>query len=192
VIDRQSGINDIPFDEVIRRIVVLNSEINDFWCNAKGWAPLEAAKLLSKSRLDWQVELAQCLGLWTSSVASKNPAGSLILAWTNLGSLVEGTLMLFLSVFYKNYREDVDAIKRKSRLIDPDSLQLEQLRIFFQKKIWRPEDSWNDWIEHLQQRRNAIHAFKDRDLGTLDEWQNNVKIYLKFLKYINDMIPYPD
>ncbi len=190
--NRQSDINDISIDEVIRRIVNLSKEMNDFWCDARGWAPIEAAKLLSRSRLDWQVELAQCLHIWRTPEAIKNPVGSLILAWTNLGSLVEGTLMLFLSVFYKDYLGDVDAFKRKSKLVNPDSLQLEQLRTFFQKKIWRPEESWNDWIEHIQQRRNAIHAFKDRDLGTFDEWQNDVRAYLKFLERINNYFPYPD
>jgi len=44
----------------------------------------------------------------------------------------------------------------------------------------------------IQQRRNAIHAYKDREIGNHDEFLLDVKTYLKFLRYINERLPYPD
>ena len=40
-------------------------------------------------------------------------------------------MKLFLSVWYESYKNDVEAIKRKGKLQDPDGLQLEPLRKFF-------------------------------------------------------------
>ena len=110
--------------EVVNRIITLNDGLRRFWTEADGWAPIEAAQLLSKSRLDWQVSLSKCLKVWLAEPLPGDESGCLILAWTNLGSLIEGTMKLFLSVWYKNYKNDIEAIRKKGRLIDPDSLSL--------------------------------------------------------------------
>lgn len=54
--------------------------------------PLEAAELLSRSRLDWQVHLATCLRDWLPG-ERKLTEGHLILAWANLGALIEVGLL---------------------------------------------------------------------------------------------------
>jgi hypothetical protein len=188
----------IPEQERIRRetihnIVTLNEGLRQFWIKSDGWAPIEAAKLLSKSRLDWQVSLSRCLKIWIEEPNPDDKSGQLILAWALLGSLVEGTMKLFLSVYYTSYKHDIEAIKKKGDLIDPDSLLLEQMRQYFRKSIWREEDEdWDSWILKIQQRRNAVHAFKNRDIGTFDEFFNDVRRYQQFLHYINDRLPYPD
>jgi len=185
------------FDQIsitvcIERIVNLTKKMNTFWRNAKGWAPIEAAQLLSKSRLDWQVDLAQCLNIWTLPDKDRYGEGFLIMAWANLGSLLEGIMKLFLSVYYKDYKNDINAIRSKGILRDPDTLQLEPLRHFFKKRIWKKEDPWDKWIELVQRRRNAIHAFRDHDIGTFEEWEHSTKMFLAFLRYINSRLPYPD
>lgn len=167
--------------------------MRQFWTKSEGWAPIEAAQLLSKSRLDWQISLTKSLKIWLIEPPSEEKDGRLIMAWSNLGSLVEGTMKLFLSVWYTSYKNDVDAIKKKGDLIDPDSLQLEQMRQYFRKSIWRKgDDDWDAWILKIQQRRNAVHAFKNRDIGTFDEFYGDLERYLKFLHYINNRLPYPD
>jgi hypothetical protein len=55
---------EIPIHQVVDRIETLNRDLASFWKNAHGWAPVEAAGLLSKSRLDWQVPLSSSLRLW--------------------------------------------------------------------------------------------------------------------------------
>ncbi len=183
-------LKEMSIEEVKDRIVKLNDGLRQFWTKADGWAPIESAQLLSKSRLDRQVSLSVCLKIWLSEPPPDDENGRLILAWTNLGSLVEGTMKLLLSVFYNNYKDDVEAIKNKGKLIDPDGLQLESMRKFFKKKIWGEE--WDVWILHIQQRRNAIHAYKNRDIGTFNEFFDDVRRYLEFIRHINSRLPYPD
>jgi len=149
---------------------------------------------MNKSRLDWQVSLSKCLNLWTSEESRKLGDGVLILAWTNLGSLIEGSLKLFLAVFYDDYKKDLEAVTdRNDNIIDPDTLGLEKLRQFFNRKntmLWSKE--WNDFVLKIQGYRNSIHAFKNRKIGTFDEFEDSVKIYLELLMTINSRLPYPD
>ena len=187
-------LEEMSIDEVVNHIVTLNDGLRRFWTKADGWVPIKAAQLLSKSRLDWQVSLSICLKIWLAEYLPDDKSGRLILAWTNLGSLVEGTMKLFLSVWYEYYKKDVEAIKKKGRkkgkLTDPDNLQLEPMRQFFRKRIW--DEDWDAWIQHIQQRRNAIHAYKNRDIGTFNEFFVDVRRYLEFLRYINSRLPHPD
>ena len=89
---------EMSIEEVVNRIVTLNDGLRQFWRQADGWAPIEAAQLLSKSRLDWQVSLSICLKLWLAKSHPDDESGRLILAWTNLGSLVEGTMKLNIKI----------------------------------------------------------------------------------------------
>jgi hypothetical protein len=159
-----------------------------FWKSARGWAPIDAAGLLSRSMLEWQVSLSSSLRRWIGSSSD----GDLILAWANLGALVEGQMKLFLSVWYRDYKNDADAVRRKGKLEDPDESKLESLRQFFVKRIWTTGEDWNGYVELVQTRRNAIHAFKTRDLGSFDEWRTQLCKHLLFLRDMNKRLPYPD
>jgi hypothetical protein len=160
-----------------------------FWENAHGWAPIEAANLLNRSMLDWQSSLSASLHNWLGTSSD----GDLILAWANLGALVEGQLKLFLSVYYEDYRADVNAIRdRNGNLQDPGGCTLEPLRQFFVKNIWTVGEDWNQYVEHIQQRRNAIHAFTARDIGSFDDWKVELRRHLSFVREMNRRLPYPD
>jgi len=110
-----------------------------------------------------------------------------------LGALVEGTMKWFLSVYYSDYKDDIDALRnRHGDVVSPDGQSLEPLRQFFRKKVWENTDIWNDWVLKIQQRRNAIHAYRDRDLGNHSELIDDVIEYSKFLSEKNSRVPYPD
>ncbi len=96
---------ELNIETVIDRIIKLNTGLGSFWSNASGWAPDESAALMSKSRLDRQISLSECLSIWISNKSVKHEDGTLILAWANLGSLIEGTLKLFLGVFCPSPRK---------------------------------------------------------------------------------------
>ena len=65
------------------------------------------------------------------------------------------------------------------------------LRNFFIKKELLTKD-WDEWILNIQQKRNAIHAYKDRDLGSYDEFLFCVRKYLELLRILNERLPYPN
>lgn len=175
----------------VGKIISGNEQLAAFWSNSHGWAQNSAADLMSKSRLDWQVSLSHSLRKWSS--IKNNESGELILAWANLGALLEGSMKLFLSVYFEDYSCDEDKILRYNTKdqIDPDILALEKLKQFFRAKELVNKE-WFSFIERVQQRRNAIHAFKDRPIGTADEFYKDVENYLLFLREINSRLPYPD
>lgn len=180
---------DLTPADLCIRICSLTTRMMGFWENAHGWAPIEAANLLNRSMLNWQSSLSASLHNWLGTSSD----GDLILAWANLGALVEGQLKLFLSVYYEDYRADVNAIRdRNGNLQDPGGCTLEPLRQFFVKNIWTVGEDWNQYVEHIQQRRNAIHAFTARDIGSFDDWNVKLRRHLSFVREMNRRLPYPD
>lgn len=93
----------------MKRIEVIQTGLSEFWKDAEGWAPSNVAALLDKSRLDWLPSLATALNHWSKD-GDLSP-GELILAWANLGSLLEGTLKLFLAVYLVDYENDAELLK---------------------------------------------------------------------------------
>ncbi len=175
----------------VEKIISGNMQLAEFWSNSHGWAPSSAAELMSKSRLDWQVSLSRSLEKWSSIKESES--GELILAWANLGVLVEGSMKLFLSVYLDDYSNDEDKYLdyKTNDQIDPDILAFEKLKQFFRRKEL-VDEKWFSFLDRVQQRRNAIHAFKDRPIGTAEEFYGDVENYLGFLRDINSGLPYPD
>ncbi len=180
---------DYSTEELCGRIAVLTDCIMDFW-EKGGWAPQAPSQLLEKSMLHWQTSLAKSLVRWTDATSE----GDLILAWTNLGVLVEGQMKLFLCVYYDDYKTDIDAIRKgkSKRLADPDICGLEDLRSFFVKRIWDTGRNWNPYVEMVQKRRNAIHAFQNKDIGTFNDWADALRLHLSFVRYTGGRLPYPD
>lgn len=187
-----NDINKMNIKEVVERIIHLNTGIYEFWGKPSGWASIEAAALLDKSRLDWQLSLTLYLKNWLNKVYDEKDYASLILAWVNIGSLVEGTIKLALSVYYKDYLNDANRVFSRGQFQDPDALMLDKLRTFSKGKLWHENSKWDSWILHIQQKRNAIHAYKDRELGTFSDFFDALKEYLKFIRHINGRLPYPD
>jgi hypothetical protein len=183
--------------KVIDRIEWQNRELARFWKAAHGWAPIEAAGLLSKARLDWQVSLSSSLRLWLRDPPNALSDGELILAWTNLGALIEGTLKLFLSVYYNDFQADVENLKAAGAFDhkaqapkSPDGLTLEPLRKYVAVRGLIGA-SGNDLVKLVQDRRNAIHAFKDRPIGDDAELWGAVRNYLAMLSDVDGRLPYP-
>lgn len=183
---------------VVREIVRINEKIREeFGSGAYGWAPREAADLLAKSRLDRQVALSRCLRMWLRNPRPEDLEGRLILAWVNLGCLVEGSMKFFLSVYMNTYSKNPVQRRQKGKMkgLDPDELELGELREFFaREKVWMDADhrKWDDWILYVQQHRNAIHAYRNRDIGTFQEFHRAVKCYLELLDELESRVPFPD
>lgn len=185
---RPKDIADLQIEEVCERVTRLTTDMMTFWKSANGWAPAEAAGLLSRSMLEWQASLAASLSHWPKATSE----GDLILAWTNLGALIEGQLRLFLSVYYEDYKADAQPMVMRGDVQQPDEASLELLRQFFVRSVWTTGLDWNSYVQFVQLRRNAIHAFRYRDIGTFDEWRDSLRTHLAFVRDLNDRLPYPD
>lgn len=186
---------DLPLTEVIDRIDILIHNLTRFWSNSAGWAPADAAQLLSQSRLDRIASLAACLRYWNG--AEELADGELILAWTTLGGVMEGVLKLFFCVYLVDYRAD-EATKqtrafhvKKQILQDPDGLTLDILLSYANlADILPPEELVLARL--VQSRRNAIHAFRDREIGTTAELHQAVRDFRLMLRSLHLRLPYPD
>jgi hypothetical protein len=83
-------------DELCKAIERETRRIMNFWqYNSADWVPTDVTEILEKSMLGRQSALAKALAIWLN----RNSEGELILAWANLGALVEGLLKLFLCVY---------------------------------------------------------------------------------------------
>lgn len=183
-----------PIATVLHHVVRAHDDLASFWSNARGWAPDEAATVFERCRLDRQTQLARCLRIWVDESAAEESDGRLVLARANLGALVEGAMQLGLTVFHADYSRSERATRDpKGVITDAPDLMLEKLRIFFRDEFWLPKESanWDPWVQSVQRRRNAVHAFTERDLGTHAEFLADVRTYLTFLAAINDRLPYP-
>lgn len=193
----QTPVSQFPIAEVIGRIEKLNGQFAEFWSKSDGWAPVVASGLLGKSRLDWQVSLSGTLHLWIREPGEAIMPAELILAWTNLGSLIEGTIKLSLSVYYETFKADIDNLKKvnaynkkKQEPLTPDGLTLEPLRQYCALREILDNDDLA-LVQLVQQRRNAIHAFKDRPIGDKAEFEQAVRDYLQMLRNVIARLPNP-
>lgn len=66
----------------------------------------------------------------------------------------------------------------------------DKLRRFFDADVWRDSQRhWDAWLSIIQQRRNAIHAYRHREIGTFDEFADNVVKYYEFLDMLSGQLP---
>ena len=54
------------------------------------------------------------------------------------------------------------------------------------------KDECREFVDSVQAYRNAIHAYKDRDIGDKQIFLSFVKKYYYFIKEIHISLPYPD
>lgn len=184
-------LSNLSLQDVCSRIEKLTRGMMEFWKAPHGWAPVDTVGLLSKSMLDEQTSLSGSLFHWLQSSSS----GDLILAWVNLGVLVEGQLKLLLSVYLGDYKIHVSATlaaNGKNFFGDsPDKLMLAKLQNFCRSHVWDSNDPWDDYVGRIRSRRNAIHAFQQKDIGTFADWQKELREHLLFVRHVNSLLPYP-
>lgn len=180
----------MSLNEVIEAIVALNGYLDRTWTGNGGWGSQEVAEILDRSRLDWQVSLSECLRAWAVDPVN-NPLsdGQLILAWANLGALIEGTLKLFLSLYYNDYDKDPEAPWQRGKRAEPDELMFENLRQFCKKKGVFRNGAWDPYLCSVQQKRNAIHAFRAKDIGTTEDLHTAIRQYFAFLQEVSTSLP---
>jgi hypothetical protein len=113
-------------------------------------------------------------------------------SWANLGTLVEGTMKWFLCVYECDYARR-RVVTESGRDLAPDELRFLRLCQFFRDHVWMPDgtDGWYSWCDKVRRRRNTVHAYEDRDLGTWDECRRDIQRYRDFLQELEAGVPDP-
>lgn len=154
-------------DDACDRIIEVSAKWAAFWPTSHGWAPSIAADLMKQELMDRQLEMARALKNWPKRLIEKESQGDLVLAWTNLGSVIEGALKVYMCVFYSDWLNDVDVPIKNGNKKTPDGGRLgavfEEIIQFINKKELFKKDEIK-FIKLVQRQRNLIHPLK---MGTV-------------------------
>lgn len=179
---------DDNIDNVFMKIKDKSHNTFNFWSNPTGWASDSVSDILIVSRLDWLENLTDSLTIWIERSYSLTD-GELLLACANLGALVEGWLKLFYCVYHEDYEKS--PIKNKDKVIAPNNLRFETLKQFSRGILWDEGSIWDSWIEKVQHKRNAIHAFNTKDIGSPTEFLEDINRFWEFISMVDSRLPYP-
>lgn len=155
---------------------------------SRGFVPRIATEALDEVPVDWIVDLTDTLKIWLKKGATMT-GGELILARVNLGSLVEFWLKFFYCIYIKDY-DNSPFVTRKGKAIPFDQMTFDQARIFAEGILWSTNDkTMHAWVRKTQKYRNAIHAFKKREIGTSQEFIEDLSVYYEFVEIIYSRLP---
>jgi len=174
----------------IDKIIRVTKAQERFWSRSHGWAPSAAADLLAEARLDRQLSFTHTLHDYLAPFPPNAAEARQILGYTTLRSLCEGTLKLFFSVWFEDYCKDQDAVyDRKLTLVSPEDIAFDRLIAVYAKK---GDSKFEPFLRRIQQRGNAIHHFRDHDIGTQAELVADIVEFKEFLFAVNGQLPHPD
>lgn len=169
-------------------LVILTNNAALLWKEARGIAPDSAADKLDDAMLEWQSELTKTLSIWIDKGLTMT-SGELILARANLGAVVESWLKFFYCVYYEDYCKS-PITNNKGKMIEPEKASFGNLKEFSNGKLWddvnSPEYSWVDSVQH---KRNAIHSFRYRDIGTPLEFMDDIDHLYSFVDNVLSHFP---
>jgi hypothetical protein len=76
--------------------------------------------------------------------------------------------------------------------MDPDELRFDALREYYKSRnVWMPNAAKDrdEFVMRIQHRRNSIHAYKNRDIGSFDEFWQHVRDYVVLLDDLTGRTP---
>lgn len=167
----------------------LTEKQTKFWKETRGISPDDVADRLDDAALEWLNDLTQTLQIWIDKDDSMTD-GELILARANLGSVVESWLKFFYTVYYDDYSKQPATKKTKSGnvMIEPKNMSFDQLKQFSIKTLCdnNPNSKLYIFIDSVQHKRNAIHSFNKREIGTPSEFLDDIDGLYDFVNEIAD------
>lgn len=117
--------------------------------------------------------------------------GELILARANLGAVVESWLRFFYCVFYNDYLDQPKKSKY-GKILEPETREMsfETLKHLSTGILWDNKESKEYlWVDSIQHKRNAIHSFTYRDIGTPADFLLDIDHLCKFVDIILSRLP---
>lgn len=170
------------------KLVQQTNNITLIWKDIYGIAPKDTAAKLNKAMLEWQLELTKTLELWIDKGLNMT-VGELILARANLGAVVESWLKFFYCVYYEDYCK-IPIKDRKGKIVEPEKMKFETLKKFSCEKLWGDEHSKEYlWVDSVQNKRNAIHSFQNRKIGSNQDLLDDIDLLYDFVDNIITHLP---
>lgn len=174
--------------ECYGELVKLTNNSALIWKEARGIAPDSAADKLDKAMLNWQSELTKTLEIWIDKGLNMT-TGELILARANLGAVVESWLKFFYCVYYEDYCKN-PITNNQGKMIEPEKATFDKLKEFSNGKLWDNDKSPDYvWVNLVQYKRNSIHSFKYRDIGTPQDFLDDVDYLYNFVDNVLSHLP---
>lgn len=147
-------------------LTIQTNNVALIWKDVYGIASDNAARKLDIAMLGWQSELTKTLKIWIDKGLNMT-VGELILARANLVAVVESWLRFYYCVFYDDYIDE-PMVTKKGKVLEPEKdMRFEDLKNFSTGILW-DDDKSSDylWVDSIQHKRNAIHSFTYKDIGT--------------------------
>jgi hypothetical protein len=186
--------------EILHKLESEFTQLEREWKNSFGWAPDDIAYILESARFDWNVSLVKVLIEILSKINQKE-AGTLIISYTILGTLLENTMKIFLIIYKRTYQNSNDVSKNKNKLTEPIDLKFDDLKKFIIKNVLifhllesplGTKVEFTNWLTKIQRRRNAIHALKNREIGSINEFYTDIVKAYNFFSELSNQLPSKD
>ena len=158
------------------------------WKNTRGISPDEVADKLDKAMLEWMRDLTQSLKIWIDKGQNMTD-GELILARANLGSVVESWLRLFYTVFIEDYNKN-PILDSKGKTVPLHKANFVDLQKYSCNILWADKNSKEYmWVDSVRKKRNAIHSFEEKDIGTPQDFIEDINELYSFVEKVMSHFP---
>lgn len=113
---------------------------------------------------------------------------NLLNLWTFLGSCLESTLQIFLSV-YKNDYDNKPILNNRNSIIDIEDAKFYKLIEYFKENILQNYLDFESKIDFIRKNRNSIHLFNKKELDLYNELKESLVFYNELLEELVKRLP---
>ena len=171
----------------IIKIRTRNNEV--LWSDIHGIAPAETASIMDKAMLNWLTELTNALEIWINK-GEDMTIGELLLARVNIGSIVESWLRHFYTAYQENYMKNPIRDKKQRIKAPEKDLSFEELKNLSIGILWDDkQDKMYKWVDSVQHKRNAVHSYLYKEIGTAADFMNDINTLRCFIELIERRLP---
>ncbi len=179
--------------ENMEKIVLFTMSISsEYNISLKGWAPDETIRILKSVNFERILSLMESLNYYQSKDYLSD--GELLIAVTIIGSLVEFWIKFFYTIYIQDY---FNSVKEDSRFFDckkkkiklPDKIKFETLKQFSRENLLKNNEKFEEWINRIQFKRNAIHTFVYREIGGTEELEYDLEMLSLLIEKIYYRLP---